>query len=164
MRRAPDHVLARARVLSLISTVEDAMYMDVIPDMVKQFGLDRWLTAQERTWFEGQGGDVSTEDSYQIEAMLVMAWSLGLMPSLGDRDPDAYGSMLCLLQGLGAGPAEKMVAPRADSELRTMLAELDAVAARGDGPPPNERFGKETLHWRRAALRWILDAERTWPS
>ena len=164
MRRAPDQVLARARVLGLLSIVEDGMYMDVIPGLIKDFVLDPSLTAQERVWFAGEGGDLSVEDGYQIEAMLVMAWSLGLMASLGDRDPDAYGPVLNLLHGVEGGLPEKVLVERPEAELRAMLAELDEVAARGDGPPPNQRFGKETLRWRRAALRWILDPELAWPA
>ena len=140
------------------------MYMDVIPGLTKDFALDPCLTAHEREWSTGEGGDLSVEDGYHVEAMLVMACSLGLMTALGDRDPDAYGPVLNLLHGVEGGLPEKVLVERPEAELRAMLAELDEVAARGDGPPPNQRFGKETLRWRRAALRWILDAEVAWPA
>jgi Domain of unknown function (DUF4272) len=159
--RSPDEVLARARALSLLSIVEDGMYTDMIPSFVEELALEPWLTDQERAWLAGDA-DLSAVDGYRTEAMLVMAWALGLMPTLGDRHPDAYGPILCLLQNLETTKPEDIVSPRADADLRTMLAELDAIAARGDAPPPNERFGEPCLRFRRAALRWLLDANADW--
>lgn len=155
--RSPLEVLARARALSLLSIVEDGMYTEMIPGFVEELGLEPWLTDEERAWYAG-AAEMSVTDGYRIEAMLVMAWALGLMPTLGDRDPEAYGPVLCLLQNLEATKPEELLAPRADAELRKMIAELDQLVARGE-VPPSER---ETVRFRRAALRWMLDDNADW--
>jgi hypothetical protein len=159
-RRPPGDVLARARVLCLVSTVAEGFPADELRGEVPRFHLEATLTADESAWLDGSA-EPGSDVSWQVEAMLALAWTLGLAPSLGDRDPETYGPVQEQL--VVADDAEASLAPRPDEDLRAMLAHLDLVAAAGEPPPPHERYGAETLHFRRAALRWALDRSLPWP-
>lgn len=127
---------------------------------VERFGLGPVMTDDEIACLYEEA-EATIDVSWQVEAMLALAWTLGLASALGDRDPDVYGPVQELL--VIEDDAEKVIAPRPAEEILAMLAHIEAVAAAGEEPPPRERFGAETLRWRRAALRWALDRSLAWP-
>jgi hypothetical protein len=158
-RRAPSEVLARARILNLVSTLAEGFPVEELAPDVPRFGLEDALTRDEAAWLGGQG-EPGADVAWQGEAMLALAWAIGLAPALGDRDPEAYGPIQERLADESAGDA---MAARSDDELLAMLAHVDACAAAGEEPPLRERYGAEALRWRRAALRWALDRSLAWP-
>ena len=171
-RRDPGSVLARARVLSMVSTVAEGYPAEeVLPD-VERFHVESMLAPNEAALLHGEI-DGDADMSWQVEAAMALAWSLGLCALLGPTDPEAPGPIEERLMDEGA---DASVVPCADEELLEELVYLDAYHAgyermhSSEAPPMVVGLGPqhgplalESVRWRRAALAWAVDDTTSWP-
>lgn len=160
MRRSVQDVITRARILSLVSTLEEGFPAGQLVGDIARFHLESALTREEVGLLRDDL-EPGQHVSWQVEAMLALAWVLGLVAELGPRNPEAYGPVQ---ERLMSDAAEGGLALRSDDEIRRMQGELEVIAARGEAPPPHQRYGAECLHWRRIALKWAMDDTMAWPS